>query len=134
MQDVLENVFAQRETQIDPWRKQWLSVENYGLVRAAEDMMCDLQIGAIFYSRLWKKNFAVEIIPKEEQGRKNIRKPVGWHLKICKQCTANVEMKAYCDPCTTTVFISDDRQSERVTTTAPILPTIVKYFEENISR
>ena len=93
MQDVLENDFAQRETQIDPWRKQWLSVENYGLVRAAEDMMYDLQIGAIFYSRLLKKNVAVEIIPKEEQGWKNTRKPVGWHLKICKQCTANVEMK-----------------------------------------
>ena len=26
--------------------------------------------------------------------------------------------RAYCDPCTTTVFISDDRQSARVTTTA----------------
>ena len=70
MQDVLENVFAQRETQIDPWRKQWLSVENYGLVRAAEDMMYDLQIVAIFYSRLVKKNFAVEIIPKKNKVEK----------------------------------------------------------------
>ena len=40
-----------------------------------------------------KKNFAIEIIPKEEQGWKNIRKPMGWHLKICKQCTADEEMK-----------------------------------------
>ena len=70
MQDTLENVFAQRETLIDPWRKQWLSVENYGLVRAAEDMMYDLQIGAIFYSRLLKKNFAVEIIPKKNKVEK----------------------------------------------------------------
>ena len=70
MQDVLENVFAQRETQIDPWRKQWLSVENYGLVRATEDMMYDLQIVAIFYSRLVKKNFAVEIIPKKNKVEK----------------------------------------------------------------
>ena len=70
MQDVLENVFAQRETQIDPCRKQWLSVENYGLVRAAEDMMHDLQIVAIFYSRLFKKNFAVEIIPKKHKVEK----------------------------------------------------------------
>ena len=70
MQDTLENVFAQRETQIDPWRKQWLSVENYGLVRAAEDMMYDLQIVANFYSRLLKKNFAVEIIPKKNMVEK----------------------------------------------------------------
>ena len=70
MQDTLENVFAQRETLIDPWRKQWLSVENYGLVRAAEDMMYDLQIVAIFYSRLFKKNFAVEIIPKKNKVEK----------------------------------------------------------------
>ena len=70
MQDVLENVFAQRETQIDPWRKQWLSVENYGLVRAAEDMMYDLQIVAIFYSRLLKKSFAVEIIAKKNKVEK----------------------------------------------------------------
>ena len=70
MQDVVENVFAQRETQIDPWRKQWLSVENDGLVRAAEDMMYDLQIVAIFYSRLLKKNFAVEIIPKKNKVEK----------------------------------------------------------------
>ena len=70
MQDVLENVFAQRETQIDPWRKQWLSVENYGLVRATEDMMYDLQIVAILYSRLLKKNFAVEIIPKKNKVEK----------------------------------------------------------------
>ena len=70
MQDVLENVFAQRETQTDPWRKQWLSVENYGLVRAAEDMMYDLEIVAIFYSRLLKKNFAVEIIPKKNKVEK----------------------------------------------------------------
>ena len=78
MQDALENVFAQREiifeSQIDPWRKQQLSVESYGLVRAAEDMMYDLYIGAIFCSRLLKKNFAIEIIPKEEQGWKSIRK------------------------------------------------------------
>ena len=36
--------------------------------------MYDLEIGTIFYSRLLKKNFAVEIIPKEEQGWKSIRK------------------------------------------------------------
>ena len=70
MQDTLENVFAQRETQTDPWRKQWLSVENYGLVRAAEDMMYDLQIVAIFYSRLLKKSFAVEIIAKKNKVEK----------------------------------------------------------------
>ena len=46
------------------------SVENYGLVRAAEDMMYDLQIVAIFYSRLLKKNFAVEIIPKKNKVEK----------------------------------------------------------------
>ena len=45
-----------------------LSVENYGLVRAAEDVMYFFWIDAIFYSRLLKKNFPVEIIPKEEQG------------------------------------------------------------------
>ena len=108
MQDTLENVFAQRETLIDPWRKQWLSVENYGLVRAAEDMMYDLQIGAIFYSRLLKKNFAVEIIPKEEQGWKSIRK---W-ADIWRSANSVQQIRkwrAYCDPCTTTVFISDDR-------------------------
>ena len=78
MQDTLENVFGQRETLIDPWRKQWLSVENYGLVRAAEDMMHDLQIVAIFYSRLLKKNeLRRRNYPKEEHGWKNIRKPVG---------------------------------------------------------
>ena len=47
-----------------------MSVENYGLVRAAEDMMYDLQIVAIFYSRLLKKNFAVEIIPKKNKVEK----------------------------------------------------------------
>ena len=45
-----------------------LSVENYGLVRAAEDVMYFFLDLAIFYSRLLKKNFAVKIIPKEEQG------------------------------------------------------------------
>ena len=105
MQDVLENVFAQRETQIDPWRKQWLSVENYGLVRAAEDMMYDLQIGAIFYSRLLKKNVAVEIIPKEEQGWKK-RADIWRSANSVQQIR---KWRAYCDPCTTTVFISDDR-------------------------
>ena len=41
MQDTLENVFA-CYSQIDPWRKQKLFVETYGLVRVAEDMMYDL--------------------------------------------------------------------------------------------
>ena len=47
-----------------------MSVENYGLVRAAEDMMYDLQIDPIFYSRLLKKNFSVEIIPKKNKVEK----------------------------------------------------------------
>ena len=93
-------------------------------------MMYDLQIGAIFYSRLLKKNVAVEIIPKEEQGWKK-RADIWRSANSVQQIR---KWRAYCDPCTTTVFISDDRQSERVTTTAPILPTIVKYFEENIPR
>ena len=48
-----------------------MSAETYGLVHVAEDMMYDLEISApsfIIYSRLLKKNFAVEISPKEEQG------------------------------------------------------------------
>ena len=71
-------------------------------------MMHVLKIGGIFYRTLLKKNFLVEIIPKEEQGYKSIRKRVDiWR-------SANSEQKikkwrAYCDPCTTTVFISDDR-------------------------
>ena len=93
-------------------------------------MMYDLQIGAIFYSRLLKKNVAVEIIPKEEQGWKK-RADIWRSANSVQQIR---KWRAYCDPCTTTVFISDDRQSERVTTTAPILATIVKYFEENIPR
>ena len=40
-----------------------VSGETYGLIRVAENMMNDLD-RRIFYSRLLKKNFAVEIIPK----------------------------------------------------------------------
>ena len=74
--------------------------------RVAEDMMYDLQIGAIFYSRLLK-NFAVKIIPKEEQGWKSIRK---W-ADIWRSANSVQQIRkwrAYCDPCTTTVFISND--------------------------
>ena len=55
-----------------------------------------------------KKNFAVEIIPKEEQGWKSIRK---W-ADIWRSANSVQQIRkwrAYCDPCTTTVFISDDR-------------------------
>ena len=33
----LDNQKISFESQIDPWRKQYLSVENYGLLRAAEE-------------------------------------------------------------------------------------------------
>ena len=57
------------------------------LVHVAEDMMYDLKISAIFYTRLLKKNFAVEIIPKEEQGWKSIRKRADNWRSV--QCTAD---------------------------------------------
>ena len=72
MQDALENVFARQEIifthRLTLEESNSSPVETYGLVRVAEDMMYDLLIGAIFYSRLLKENFAVEIIPKEEEG------------------------------------------------------------------
>ena len=35
---------------------------------------------------------------------------MGWHLTICKRSVQQIrKWRAYCDPCTTTVFISDDR-------------------------
>ena len=95
-------------------------------------MMYDLQIGAIFYSRLLKKNFAIEIIPKGEQDWKNTRKPMGWHLKICKQCTADEEMKGLLRSFHNHRLQLRRWPSARVTTTARILATIVKYLEENI--
>ena len=67
--------------------------------------MYDLQIGAIFYSRLLKKNVAVKIIPTEEQGWKSIRK---W-ADIWRSANSVQQIRkwrAYCDPCTTTVFIA----------------------------
>ena len=107
MQDVLENVFAQRETQTDPWRKQWLSVENYGLVRAAEDMMYDLQIVAIFYSRLLKKASP----PKLSLKKNKVEKVCMWAdiWRSANSVTQIRKWRANCDPCTTTVVISDDR-------------------------
>ena len=62
----------------------------------------------LFYSRLLKKNLTVEIFPKEEQGWKSIRK---W-ADIWRSANSVQQIRkwrAYCDPCTTTVFISDDR-------------------------
>ena len=93
--------------------------------------MCVFYIGAIFYSRLLKKNLTVEIIPKEEQGWKTIRKwaDIWRSANSVQQIT---KWRAYCKSCTTTVFISNDRESARLTTTARILATIVKYFEKNI--
>ena len=47
-----------------------LSVTNYSLVRAAEDVMYLFSIGAIFYSRLLKKNFPSKLSLKRNKVEK----------------------------------------------------------------
>ena len=71
-----------------------------------------------FKEKLLRRNY-----PREEKGWKKIRKPVGWHSANTVQQMR--KWRAYCDPCTATVF-------RVVTTTARILATIGKYFEENM--
>ena len=108
MQDALENVFAQRE--IIFTHRLTLDESSSCPSRPA---VCSWGHDVWFidrrhlYSRLLKKNFAVEIIPKEEQGWKSIRK---W-ADIWRSANSVQQIRkwrAYCDPCTTTVCISDN--------------------------
>ena len=94
----------------------------------AEDTMYDLQIGAIFYSRLLK-NFAVKIISKEEQGWKSIRKWAVHALQTVYRRLGNEGLIAILpQPLSSSPMIA----ILRVTTTVRILATTVKCFEENI--
>ena len=74
---------------------------------------------SIFYSRLLKKNFAVEIISKKEQGWKSIRK---W-TDIWRSANSIEDIRkwrAYCDTCNHCLHLQWSPLA-RVTTTAQIL-------------
>ena len=111
MQDALENVSAQR---IIIFKSDWHLTKATVVRRDLRSCTCSWGRDVRFsdrrhlYSRRLKTNFAVEIIPKEEQGWKSIRKWADiWRSANSEQQVE--KRRAYCDPCTTTVFISDDR-------------------------
>ena len=108
MQDALENVFAQREITFT----HRLTLE--------ESNSCPSR-PTVSPSKLSLKKNKVEKVSG-----------TGWHLKICKQCTADYEMKGLLRPLRNHRLHLRRSPSSRVTTTVRILTTVVKYFEENI--